>query len=194
MGRTKEFDREQVLRKAMIVFWEKGYEATSIPDLLESMELSRSSMYETFQDKQTLYYETIQYYKKMSQKKRDQMIHATSAIAGIRQYFELHIMNAFATHGEALPNGCLITNASVGLDTVDEPLQNMIRQRFTELEQLFYETLKKGQETGEIAPEKDIKMFSYLLLNLNHSINVMARVQSDINKVHGMMNAVFEMM
>ena len=95
---------------------------------------------------------------------------------------------------EAFPNGCLITNASVGLGTVDEPLQNTILQSFTELEQLFYETLKKGQETGEIAPEKDIKMLSYLLLNLNHSINVMARIQSDINKVHGMMNAVFEML
>ena len=44
-------------------------------------------------------------------------------------------MNAFATHGEAFPNGCLITNASVGLGTVDEPLQNTILQSFTELEQ-----------------------------------------------------------
>lgn len=82
MGRTKEFDREQVLRKAMIVFWEKGYEGASIPDLLKSMELSRSSMYETFQDKQTLYYEAIQQYKKMSQKKRDLMNLAPSAITG----------------------------------------------------------------------------------------------------------------
>lgn len=192
MGRTKEFDREQVLRKAMIVFWEKGYEGASIPDLLQSMELSRSSMYETFQDKQTLYYEAIQQYKKMSQKKRDLMNQAPSAITGIRQYFELHITNAFATHREAYPNGCLITNASVGLDAMDEPLQNTIRQSFTELEQLFYEKLKKGQEMGEISPEKDIKMLSFLLLNLNHSINVMARIQSDSDKVRGMMNAVIE--
>ncbi|WP_334074563.1 MULTISPECIES: TetR/AcrR family transcriptional regulator [Paenibacillus] len=194
MGRTKEFDREQVLRKAMIVFWEKGYEATSIPDLLESMELSRSSLYETFQDKQTLYYEAVQAYKKMSQKKRDLLINAPSAIDGIRQYFEVHITNAFATHGEAFPNGCLITNASIGLDAMDEPLQKEIRQSFTELERLFYEKLKKGQETGEIAPEKDIKMFSYLLLNLNHSINVMARIQSSNDKVRAMMYAVFEML
>ncbi|MBP1894034.1 MULTISPECIES: TetR/AcrR family transcriptional regulator [Paenibacillus] len=192
MGRTKEFDREQVLRKAMIVFWEKGYEGASIPDLLQSMGISRSSMYETFQDKQTLYYEAIQQYKKMSQKKRDLMIHAPSAITGIRQYFELHITNAFATHGEAYPHGCLITNASVGLDAMDEPLQNTIRQSFTELEQLFYEKLKEGQETGEISPHKDIKMLSFLLLNLNHSINVMARIQSDSEKVRGMMNAVIE--
>ncbi|CAM4504829.1 MAG: TetR/AcrR family transcriptional regulator [Paenibacillus macerans] len=194
MGRIKEFDREQVLRKAMIVFWEKGYEGTSIPDLLESMGLSRSSLYETFQDKQTLYYEAIQCYKKMSQKKRDLMIHAPSAIDGIRQYFELHITNAFAAHGEAYPNGCLITNASIGVEALDEPLQNTIRHRFTELERLFYETLKKGQEAGEIAPDKDIKMFAYLLLNLNHSINVMAKVQSDSAKVRDMMNAVLEML
>ena len=69
MGRTKEFDREQVLRKAMIVFGRKGTRA-SIPDLLKSMELSRSSMYETFQDKQTLYYEAIQQYKKCRKKTR----------------------------------------------------------------------------------------------------------------------------
>jgi len=194
MGRTKEFDREHVLRQAMIVFWEKGYAATSIPDLLDSMGLSRSSLYETFQDKQTLYLEAIQYYKKMSQKKRDLLIQAPSAIEGIRQYFEVHITNAFAAHGEAFPKGCLITNASIGLDAVDEPLREAVRERFTELERLFYEKLKKGQETGEIAPDKDIKMFSYLLLNLNHGINVIARSQGDIQKVRAMMNAVLEML
>ena len=116
---------------------------------------------------------------------------APSAITGIRQYFELHITNAFATHGEAYPNGCLITNASVGLDAMDEPLQNTIRQSFTELEQLFYEKLK-GPGNGRNLPEKDIKMLSFLLLNLNHSINVMARIQSDSDKVRDMMNAVIE--
>src|SRR5690348_5749857 len=100
MGRTKEFDRDQVLRKAMTVFWKKGYEATSIPDLLEAMGLSRSSLYETFQDKQSLYYEAIQHYKKLSQRKRDVLIAAPTAIEGIRQYFEIHITSAFAAQDE----------------------------------------------------------------------------------------------
>jgi len=64
IGRSKEFDKVDVLHKAMLVFWEKGYETTSIPDLLEAMKISRSSLYETFVDKETLYVEALRHYKK----------------------------------------------------------------------------------------------------------------------------------
>ncbi|MFC6604594.1 TetR/AcrR family transcriptional regulator [Ectobacillus funiculus] len=70
----------------MLVFWEKGYDATSIPDLLKAMELSRSSLYETFVDKQTLYVEAIHHYKKVRQNKRNLLVNAPSAKVGIRQY------------------------------------------------------------------------------------------------------------
>ncbi|MFC5651036.1 TetR/AcrR family transcriptional regulator [Paenibacillus solisilvae] len=194
MGRTKEFDREHVLHKAMLVFWEKGYESTSIPDLLESMELSRSSLYETFVDKQTLYVEAINHYKKTTQKKRNLLINAPSAKVGIRQYFDQHVTNAFAARDDGLPNGCLITNATIGLDSPDEQLQKLIRASFEELEQLFYELLSKGQQTGEIDPKKDIYTLSYLLLNLNHSINVISKVKQDKKIIYDMMNTVIEML
>jgi len=48
MPRQKEFDREEVLHKAMIAFRDKGYEATSMQDLVDSMEINRFSLYETF--------------------------------------------------------------------------------------------------------------------------------------------------
>lgn len=192
MGRTKEFDREQVLHRAMLVFWEKGYEATSIPDLLESMELSRSSLYETFVDKQTLYVEAIKHYKKTMQKKRNLLNNAPSAKEGIRLYFDLHITNALCDEG--FPNGCLIANATIGLNSHDEQIQNLIRDSFEELEQLFYETLSKGQQAGEIDPKKDIHTFSHLLLNLNHSINVISKVKTDRQVIDKMMNTVIEML
>ncbi|UUZ81262.1 TetR/AcrR family transcriptional regulator [Paenibacillus sp. P26] len=58
-----------MLHQAMLVFWEKGYEAASIPDLLKAMGLSRSSLYETFTDKETLYLEALQHYKQIRQQK-----------------------------------------------------------------------------------------------------------------------------
>ncbi len=191
MGRYKEFDKEAVLHKAMLVFWKKGYEATSIPDLLEAMDLSRSSLYETFGDKQTLYIEAINWYKKWKQAKRDILVNATSAKSGIRQYFEIHIDSAL--DGES-PKGCLITNAAVGMDSPDEQLNTLIRERFDELEKSFYELLRKGQETGEIMPEKDIKTLSYLLSNLNHSINIVAKVQGDRRKMQQMIDMVMEIL
>ncbi|WP_261378325.1 TetR/AcrR family transcriptional regulator [Paenibacillus agilis] len=175
----------------MLVFWEKGYEATSIPDLLKAMELSRSSLYETFVDKETLYVEAMQYYKKLRQKKRNLLVNASSAKVGIRQYFDEHITSAF---DENLPKGCFITNASLGLDSPDEQLRKLIRDSFEELEQAFDELLSKGQRTGEIDSKKDIKVLSHLLLNLNHSINVVSKVKSDKKMVYDMMNTVIEML
>jgi len=191
IGRTKEFDKERVLHEAMLVFWEKGYEATSIPDLLKAMGLSRSSLYETFADKQTLYVEAIHHYKKIGQNKRNLLVNAPSAKVGIRQYFDQHIISAF---NEDLPKGCLITNATIDMDSPDEELRKLIRDRFEGLEQSFYELLHKGQQTGEIDPKKDIKVLSHLLLNLNHSINVICKVKSDKKVVHDMINTVIEML
>lgn len=175
----------------MLVFWEKGYEATSIPDLLKAMGLSRSSLYETFVDKQTLYVEVIHHYKKIGQNKRNLLVNAPSAKVGIRQYFDQHIASAF---DEDLPKGCLITNATIGMDSPDEQLRKLIHDRFEELEQSIYELLRKGQQTGEIDPKKDIKVLSHLLLNLNHSINVISKVKSDKKVVHDMINTVIEML
>lgn len=174
----------------MLVFWEKGYEAASIPDLLKAMELSRSSLYETFVDKQTLYVEAIHHYKKIRQNKRNLLINAPSAKVGIRQYFDKHITSAY---DEDLPKGCMITNATIGMDSPDEQLRKLIRDGFEELEQLFYELLSKGQQTGEIDPEKDIKVLSHLFLNLNHSINVISKVKSDKKLSDDMINTLIEM-
>lgn len=175
----------------MIVFWEKGYEATSIPDLLKAMGLSRSSLYETFVDKQKLYVEAINHYKKIGENKRNLLVNAPSAKVGIRQYFDHHISSAY---NEDLPKGCLITNAAIGMDSPDEQLRILIIERFELLEQSFYELLRKGQQTGEIDPKKDIKVLSHLLLNLNHSINVISKVKSDKKVVYDMMNTVIEML
>ena len=59
-GPPKQFDRDQALSRAVEVFWTQGYLGTSIEDLLEAMELSRSSMYATFGDKKALFLEALQ--------------------------------------------------------------------------------------------------------------------------------------
>ncbi|MFM9279489.1 TetR/AcrR family transcriptional regulator [Paenibacillus jiagnxiensis] len=191
MGRTKEFDHEQVLHKAMLVFWEKGYEATSIPDLVKAMGISRSSMYETFVDKETLYVQAFKHYKRVWEKKRTLLRQATSVKEGVRQYFEMHIAGAY---DEAYPKGCLVTNTIVSADSPHQEFHQLTRESLNELERIFYELLKKGQQSGEIGPDKDIKVLASLLLHLNHGINVMARSTSDRKAAEDMIAAVIEML
>ncbi|HNX58500.1 MAG TPA: helix-turn-helix domain-containing protein, partial [Spirochaetota bacterium] len=63
MARPREFDKDEALYNAMLMFWKKGYDGTSIPDLLDATGISRSSLYETFTDKQTLFLEAMNRYR-----------------------------------------------------------------------------------------------------------------------------------
>src|SRR5258707_11434016 len=66
MARPREFDRGEALKRAMAVFWEKGYEGTSTDDLVRAMGIGRQSMYDTFGDKHQLYLEALQLYEASS--------------------------------------------------------------------------------------------------------------------------------
>ncbi len=59
MARQKEFDRDEVLHKAMEVFWTRGYEGTSIQDLVKHMGINRQSIYDTFGDKHSLFLQAL---------------------------------------------------------------------------------------------------------------------------------------
>ena len=63
LGRPKEFDRKEALESAMEVFWAKGFEGTSVCDLLDGMGINRGSMYDTFGDKRALFLAAIDHYR-----------------------------------------------------------------------------------------------------------------------------------
>ncbi|WP_110927772.1 TetR/AcrR family transcriptional regulator [Bacillus massiliglaciei] len=191
MARLKGFNQEQVLNKAMLVFWEKGYQLTSIPDLLHAMEISRSSLYETFIDKQTLYCQTIDHYKKMRSEKKKALLNAPTVKKGIKSFFAMHIELAYS---EDFPKGCLITNAAISLSSPDEKFNQLVKESFDDLENTFYEVLKKGQASGEIDQAKDIHVLSCLLLNLNHSINVLSKVKKDKEVLYDMIETILELL
>src|ERR1700749_3678569 len=66
MARPKEFDPGEAMREAMAAFWERGYHATSVSDLLSEMKLNRGSLYGTFGDKKRLFLATLAEYEKQS--------------------------------------------------------------------------------------------------------------------------------
>ncbi|OME05450.1 TetR family transcriptional regulator [Paenibacillus odorifer] len=187
MARTKEFNKDQALHQAMLLFWKKGYEAASIPDLLEVMGISRSSLYDTFSDKQTLYTDALEHYKKGNFNKQAILEHASSVRDGILQFFEYHIASAYDT---SLPGGCFVTNVATTLESPDEKINELIKTSFLELEQAFCDLLKKGQQRGEIDKTTDIKVLSYLLLNLHQSINIMAKADQNPERAKEMISFV----
>ena len=65
MARTKDFDENEVLTKAMHLFWSKGYNATSMEDLVSGLGISRSSLYDTYTDKHTLFIKALENYQQI---------------------------------------------------------------------------------------------------------------------------------
>lgn len=68
MGRSREFDENVVLQKAMELFWKQGYEKTSLNDLVEHMGIHRRSLYDTFGDKHTLFLRTVDFLCRINKK------------------------------------------------------------------------------------------------------------------------------
>lgn len=174
MARPKEFDREEVLQKALYTFWEKGYDATTLPDLLESMGINRSSFYNTFGDKQTLFREVMSLYYQQTAIKRITILQkAKSAKQGLRDYFSHNIDVAIAEYN---PGGCLLTNMATNLKTIDQEIAQSIAQGVERLEQGFYSLLEKGQRSGEIPSNKDIKAIARLMIATSYGLNIAARI------------------
>lgn len=187
MARPREFDREEVLQKALYTFWEKGYEATTLPDLLESMGINRSSFYNTFRDKQTLFREVMSlYYQQTAIKRLAILQKSNSAKQGLREYFNHNIDVAVAAYN---PGGCLLTNTATNLKTIDEEVAQSIVQGVERLEQAVYNLLEKGQRSGEIPSDKDIKAIARLMIAASYGLNIAARVTPSREVLEDMVKA-----
>ncbi len=79
MARTKDFDEQEVLKKAVCLFWNKGYNATSMQDLVDQLGISRSSLYDTYGDKHTLYLKALEEYQQTNGGKLCSIVHESAS-------------------------------------------------------------------------------------------------------------------
>src|ERR1700749_432635 len=92
MARIKEFDTNEVLDKAISLFWDKGYNACSMQDIVEGLGLSRSSIYETFGDKRQLFLDALKKYQRAGLEAREKDVTAASDVREVlKQIFESNL-------------------------------------------------------------------------------------------------------
>ena len=172
MARTKEFQEEAVLEKAMRLFWEKGYEATSMQDIVDYLGLSRSSIYDTFGDKHQLFVQSLKRYKQEESGKILKMLQETSDYkATLIQIFEYLVQKN--TCGTA-QKGCFMVNSSVELALRDTEVAKIVCGNINDLENIFTEAIQKGQAAGQIAAKLEAKALAHFLMNTISGMNVAA--------------------
>jgi TetR/AcrR family transcriptional repressor of nem operon len=177
MARTKDFDEDEVLAKAVRLFWHKGYNGTSMQDLVDGLGISRSSLYDTYGDKHTLFIKALDSYKRSAENKMQGIIdHSASAKDAIKQLLEMTTSDLMR---DKQHKGCFLINAAVEVAPHDKEVSNMIYQNDQQIEGFFYDAIKKGQGSGEISNKQDARALARFIFNTVKGIRVSAKAVTD---------------
>ncbi len=184
MARNKAFDEQVVLDKAVKVFWQKGYEATSMQDLVDAMEIQRGSLYATFGNKQQLFLMSLQRYGEVVVKNLLEILESDhSAVLSIQKFFDQLIEHSMTA---GVYRGCLVTNSAIERGISDEATKNQVLALIHAIENGFYQTLLRGREIEELSEQLDLQAASkYLTCNMQ-GLLVLVKVCSDRNELEAM--------
>ncbi len=161
MVRPKEFDQDEALERAMQVFWKKGYDGTSVQDLVDEMGINRGSLYNTFGDKHTLFLAAIDKY--CAQIIGDWFTELRRPDAGldtIRVFFNGLVHQATGDQGW---RGCLMTNTVIEMAPHDDVVAARVAANLKRIETTFHTVLERAQTQGELNPGKDPRALARFL-------------------------------
>lgn len=167
MARTLEFDRKLALDEALVLFWRKGYQATSLADLLEAMAIGRSSFYAAFVDKRSLFIECLDLFAQRNQNIVTRAREELSPLDALHHFF----VRGFAGTRRAKPEwGCMLVNTVLELKGVDDELSARASTHMDEMHALFERCLLDAN----CPPDRAAALADWLML-INGGLRVTSR-------------------
>jgi TetR/AcrR family transcriptional repressor of nem operon len=180
MARIREFDRDDALGKAMAVFWQKGYAATSTSDLLEAMQIGRQSMYDTFGDKHALYLEALRRYNDTSV---DELLRNLRRARGLDAIDAM--LMAFAARPEQdNAKGCMGVNAVCEFGDTDAEVLAVRDAASVTLNQAMEQALREAVAAGDLAADTGIADALAFIHATLAGMKISAKAGSNSNTLH----------
>jgi TetR/AcrR family transcriptional repressor of nem operon len=179
MARSKAFSPEEVLESALQLFWTKGYEQTTMQDLVDAMGINRGSLYDTFGDKRQLYRQAMERYLDWYTL-RDLRLAMDSGDYSPATQISL-LFDRLAEEGEGVNRrrGCLLTNTITELGHRDPEITEQVAAGVRRVEDTLTELIQKGQELGEFTSTEDARALAQFLTNTIQGMRVLTRVYGD---------------
>lgn len=173
MPRSKEFDPDDAVEKAMQVFWHKGYESTSMEDLLGAMDLNRGSLYDTFGDKRQLFLKVVdRYCTTVVGSKFALLDQPGPALPSLRGFIHGMLEGALA---DPQRRGCLIANTVMELAPHEKEIAGTLRQTLKMFEDAFFRVLDRAKQQGELNSQKDSRALARFLATMMQGTIVMIK-------------------
>jgi len=182
-GRPQQFDRDDVLTRAMGVFWRRGYEATSVQDLVDGMGIHRGSMYNAFGDKQSLFVQSIEHYCTGLRDNVSTVLRRQgSPLENVRQV--VRMWEAAVLKQPA--RGCLVTNTAVELAPHLSAVSDALTYHFGRLERMLRNALDRAVDSGELDHGRDTRALARFLVGANQGIMVMGKAGASPEMIQDM--------
>lgn len=175
-GRPKLFNREQVLEKSILLFWEKGYENTSTAELLEVVQLNKGSLYNEFNSKKELFIEGLKYLEEKALQNLESNLAASDTPVEVIKSLFYGVLNASP---EQNCKGCILGNTIMEFAGQQKDIVDIAGRYIKQLERLFVTYIQKAKENGSFSGLGTAEDIGKYLINFWNGINISRRIYQD---------------
>ncbi len=192
MPRVKLFDENEVLKKAMNLFWKQGYSATSVQDLVDHLGINRASLYDTFGDKEKLFKKALEHYSKTNIEGLIQFFQNSQDIKeGFSKLFKIAIDEAITDNDK---KGCFVVNTTTELIPNDDSIIKLLENHNKMIENIFYQYLEKWKMKNQLKTKQDLKSLASLLYMTYAGLRVTSKVNPNKKKLIDSINVALSLL
>jgi len=171
-GRPREFDRDQALRKAMLLFWQHGYEGTSMSALVEALGIASARIYAAFGSKEQLFREAVALYEEGEGGFAPRALEQAS----LRDAIGSMLRDAVLTYTRrGRPHGCLVVSSASSVSPDGEGVRDWLGSHRRQRTAAIIARLQQAQAAGELAADLSVQALGDHFATVLHGISVQAR-------------------
>jgi len=191
VGRPREFDVDEALNAAMQAFWAKGYEATSLADLMSATGLHKGSLYQAFGDKHTLFIQALKrYLDEMLRTASEAIRNAETPLDGLHNF--AHAMIDLVDDDGDTPKGCMGVNAIVELAPHDPEIHAIMEDHVGHMRRSIEATICQAQEAGQMGTDRAPELTAPMIMAFMSGLSTMMKGYISEAEAHALLDAQLE--
>lgn len=190
-GRPREFDRDQALKRVQAVFWSRGYEGTSMADLVDATGLASARLYAAFGSKEALFREAVELYE------REEGGFADRALAEeptARRALDRLLRDAIGVYTGPGPRGCMVVSAATNCSAANDSVRDWLEQHRRQRTESIIARLRAAVAERELPPDTDPEALGDAFAALLHGLSVQARDGTPPRRLHALVDPAMAML